>query len=131
MASPKELVAGIYQSFGKGDIPAILAALDENMDWHWHGPKSIPFAGHHVGKAAVGKFFQAVGANAEVLAYEPREFLVGPDHVTVIGWQKIKARPTGKIWEAHFCHVWSLKGGKAVRVHEYYDTAAVAEAFKK
>ena len=41
-----ETVQHIYEAFGKGDIPGILANLSEEALWEHHGnPQVIPFAG--------------------------------------------------------------------------------------
>jgi ketosteroid isomerase-like protein len=49
--------------------------------------------------------------------------------VTVLGWQKVRAWPTGRVWETHFAHVFTLVDGKVARVREFYDTVPIAQAF--
>src|SRR5438876_8202196 len=38
--SAADVVRGIYEAFGGGDVPAILAAVDENIDWRV--PENLP-----------------------------------------------------------------------------------------
>jgi uncharacterized protein len=124
-----DVVRGIYLSFFRDDIPAILDVLSEDVDWVWHGPALIPWAGRHEGRDGVAGFFAAVAANAEVERYEPAEFIAGEGGVvTVLGWQRVRAVPTGRTWETDWAHVWTLREGKVVRVREFYDTAAIAAA---
>jgi ketosteroid isomerase-like protein len=57
MTNTVETVKSIYNAFGRGDIPAVLATLHENVDWRYHGSSAIPFAGHYLGRAEMGEFF--------------------------------------------------------------------------
>jgi uncharacterized protein len=125
-----EATQNLYRSFFQGDMASILEAMDEDVDWIWHGPKDIPWAGHHQGREAVQTFFEKVVSHAEVLSYEPREFIAGENGVvTVLGWQRVKAKPTGNIWETAWTHIFTIRDGKFVRVREFYDSAVVAAAF--
>lgn len=124
-----EIVTSIYQNFATGNVPGILEVMSDDVDWIFFAPPTIPFAGQHRGKDGVLRFFQLVGRNVTVQAYEPREMLAGDGHVTVLGWQRVTATPTGRTWETHFCHVWSLREGKCVRAREYYDTDPMVDAF--
>jgi ketosteroid isomerase-like protein len=44
-------------AFGRGDVPAILAALGEDIDWRV--PDNLPHGGDFRGSDAVGRLFQA------------------------------------------------------------------------
>lgn len=126
-----ELTQAIYQRFGQGDIPGVLELLDPSIDWIWYGPKDIPWAGEHKGREEMLGFFGAIGANVTVEAYEPREFLPGDNGVvTVLGWQRVRVNATGKAWETHWAHVWTIQNERVIRAREFYDTAAVLEAFR-
>ncbi|MCA9839658.1 MAG: nuclear transport factor 2 family protein [Trueperaceae bacterium] len=126
-----EIIQAIYQRFGQGDIPGVIALLDPNIDWVWYGPEAIPWAGMHKGTDAMMKFFMAIGQNVSVEAYEPREFLPGENGiVTVLGWQRVRVNATGKAWETNWAHIWTIKNGLITRAREYYDTVPVLEAFQ-
>jgi ketosteroid isomerase-like protein len=55
------LIQKMYDDFGRGDIPAILAALADDVEWTLEAPSIIPFAGKRKGPAEVLGFFQALG----------------------------------------------------------------------
>jgi ketosteroid isomerase-like protein len=38
--SPIEVIRGLYDAFGRRDIPAPLASLDENIEWRT--PENLP-----------------------------------------------------------------------------------------
>jgi len=53
------IVQKAYQGFVSGNIPAILASLDEGVDRFIPGPKQvIPFAGKRRGPQEVAQFFR-------------------------------------------------------------------------
>ena len=54
--------------------------------------------------------------------------LAGPDHVTVIGWERTQAIPAGGVFESAWVHVWQLRGGQVSRFFGMFDSAASARA---
>ncbi len=122
-------VQSIYAAFGVGDVPSILAVLSPDIDWIQYCPEPIPFGGHYHGHADIIEFFTKVGQSAEVEQYEPREMQVAGNVVIVEGWQRVKARSTGKAWETNFVHIYTFENGLVVKVREYYNTLPMAEAF--
>jgi ketosteroid isomerase-like protein len=36
------VVAAAYAAFGRGDVPAILAMMSDDVDWESFGPAAIP-----------------------------------------------------------------------------------------
>ena len=63
-----------------------------------------------------------------VLAFEPREFINGGENVTVLGWERTRARPSGKIFETEWAHVFTVRAGRVIRFWAMYDTEASAAA---
>ncbi len=84
--------------------------------------------GHLPRQAGRGARFGHVAELDGIQAFEPREFLAGPDHVTVLGWERTQALPAGKVFETDWVHVFNLRDGKVTRFIGTYDTAAVAAA---
>ena len=52
-----DLIKKLYADFGRGDIPAILAALADDVVWIFDGPAIIPFTGTRKGPSQVLGFF--------------------------------------------------------------------------
>jgi ketosteroid isomerase-like protein len=42
-----------YEAFGRGDIPALLDLLTDDVEWVYQGPSVIPFAGTRHGREGV------------------------------------------------------------------------------
>lgn len=64
----------------------------------------------------------------DIQKFEPREFLEGPNHVTVLGWEQTQPRPNGKVFESEWVHVFTLRDGKVSRWIGTLDTAAYVAA---
>lgn len=125
-----QVIQQLYVSFGKGDIPAVLNGLADGVDWRQLGPEDIfPFAGPRRGKNEMIPYFQALGQSLNIQVFEPQEFIAHNDKVIVLGHEKGEVKSTGRKYEFDWIHVFVLQDGKVVRYRDYYDTAALAEAF--
>lgn len=127
--SPLGTVQRLYAAFGQGDLPAILETLDPEVDWKYHGPSAIPFAGHFHGRAEMAGFFQRVAESTEIHAFDFKEFVERGDTVIVYGSERCTARHTGQSWQCDWVHIWTVAGGRVVRLREFYDTYDKTRAF--
>ena len=124
-----EIIQEAYAAFGRGDIPAVLSIEDPNTELEIAGPKEIPWAGSFRGHDGAKKYFAAIEAGAEFEAFEPRTFLAQGENVVVLGFEKVRSKRTGRSYENHWVHAFTLADGKIVKFREYCDTATVAAAF--
>lgn len=130
MPTPTETARNIYAAFARGDIPALLAQVTDDVEWTFRGSLGLPYMGTFRGKDALLRWFGHVAEYDAIEAFEPREFLQGHDHVTVLGWERTRALPGGGVFETDWAHVMTLRGGLVARFVGSYDTAVVAEARK-
>jgi len=128
MSSPTEIVQSVYAAFGRGDVPALLDLLSDDIEWIHRGSIGLAYMGRFTGKPAVTRWFGHVAELDGIQAFEPREFLAGPAHVTVLGWERTQALPAGRVFETDWIHVFSVRDGKVTRFVGAYDTAASAAA---
>jgi len=128
MPTPTDTIQAMYGAFGRGDIAGLLAMLTDDVHWEHKGSIGLPYMGVFRGKAAVQQWFGRVAELDGIEAFEPREFLAGPDHVTVLGWERTRALPAGGVFETDWVHVFGLRDGRVCRFVGAYDTAAVAKA---
>jgi uncharacterized protein len=129
MSGALTVVQKAYECFGKGDIPGLLNLLAEEVDWLVPGSTEVPWAGRWRGRTQVGGFFAAIGASADFEAFEATEFLDAGNRVVVLGRERTRPKTTGRVYDADWCHVWTVKDGKITVFREYTDTAAVNGAF--
>ena len=71
----------LYNSFGRGDVPAILELLTDDVVWYDPGPPEVPHAGRYSGREGVGQFFASIGETLEIDEFAPTEFLAQGDRV--------------------------------------------------
>ena len=127
-SSPLDVVQAVYAAFGGGNLPAFLDLLAEDTDWTFHGAAGLAYTGTFQGRSAVEKWLASVAQTDDIQAFEPREFLVGGEHVTVLGWERTRALPDGEVFETDWVHVFTVRGGRVVRFWGMYDTEAAAAA---
>lgn len=126
-----EIVQNLYRAFGAGDGPGIFSALAPDVDWKFNGrPSDVPYAGHFHNVQELQGFFGTVAQTAEVLEFSPREITAFEDKVVVLGSEKVRAKSTRKIFETDWIHFFTITADGIVRLREYYDTAAMAEAYR-
>lgn len=124
-----DTIQRLYAAFGRGDIPAILAALDPDVEWINAGPAAIAYAGTRRGAAAVQDFFEALAASIEVRGFEPREFLAQEERVVALGRWAGRVKATRREYASEWAMAWTVKGGRVTAFRSYEDTHAVAMAF--
>ncbi|MEJ7815141.1 MAG: nuclear transport factor 2 family protein [Rubrobacter sp.] len=119
-----------YEAVSRGDIPALLELLTDDVEWTLQGPSVIPFAGTRRGREGVAEFFSLVGETLEFEQFEPREFVAQGETVVVLGFERSLVKPTGRMFEQEWAHVYALKDGKVAKFLALEDTAAHVVAFE-
>ena len=118
-----ELVRGMYEAFGRGDIDAVVASMDPQIEWIepypvGHNP------GTHIGPdAVVQDVFMPAVREWDGFSAEAEEFLDAGDRVVVTGVITGRHKVTGRELNAPVCWVWTIRAGKVVRNYNYQDTA--------
>ena len=124
-------VEKVFECFGRGDVPGILALLDDDVNWEIMGPEVVPYFGPRRGHEGALDFFQKLGTTVEFTDFAPEEFNASGDKVFVTGRETGRVRATGKSFDNLWAMVFTLAGGKIKRFRSYEDTHAVAEAFEE
>ncbi len=128
-------VQSIYEAFGKGDIPAILGVLAEDVEWESWDDNSAVKAGvptmipRH-GRAEVVKFFETAGQMA-ISDLQILNMMEGGNQVAVEFVLEADL-PTfgGGHYRDEEMHLWTFNDeGKVVRLRHYIDTAKHIAAF--
>jgi len=127
--SPLELVQHAYQSFGRGDVQAMLAVMSEDFEWDSRYPAGVPIAGVWRGHGGVLTMLKTLNETLDVLAFTVNEFIAQGDKVVVLGFDESRAKSTGRTYHNDWVHVWAVQNGKLNRVRTYNDTASALSAF--
>ena len=127
-----KVVQDAYAAFGRGDIPALLATLADDIVWAgvYGAAPHVPTSGERRGKAAVAEFFQQVAANVNFSRFEPKEFIATGDKVVALG-HYTATTPAGGSFDSDFAMVFALRGGTVIHFQEFCDSAAVNSAYEK
>jgi ketosteroid isomerase-like protein len=128
MGAQLETVQAIYEAFGRGDVPAILERLGDDVRWEaWNDNRAqgagVPWLEELRGRDAVGRFFAFVGSwqihDFRVLSLMEGERQVGAEieiDATVT--------QTGERLHDQELHLWTFgDDGKVERFRHYVDTA--------
>ena len=127
MGANTDTVRRVYEAFAKGDVPTVLGAMDEKIDWQ--EPASLPF-GNQIGAQAVAEnIFGPVVSQIEGFTLTPHELVDGDDIVCAIGTYTGKGTKTGIDLNAEFVHIWRFGAdGKIKGFRTYTDTQLWNEA---
>ena len=123
-----EVVQSAYSAFGRGDTPALLSLIADDVEWKFIGAKGLPYTGTFRTRDEVANWFAGIPEVDDVLAFEPREFMPAGDNVTVIGWERTQTRPSWEVFETEWAHVFTVRNGRIVRFWGICDTDASAAA---
>ncbi|HEY0003982.1 MAG TPA: nuclear transport factor 2 family protein [Pyrinomonadaceae bacterium] len=126
-----KLVQQAYSNFQSGDIQALLGLLSDDVEWQLPEIENVSFAGRRRGKAQVAEFFSKLAEAQEARQFEPREFIAQGDKVVALGSYMWQTRATGSSYGGDWAHVFTVRDGKIAGFHEFMDTAAAANAYRK
>ena len=124
-----DLIRGIYDAFGTGDIPGVLGRMSPDIEWN--EAENFPYADGNPYRgpdAILGGVFARLGGEWDGFAAVPEEFLDAGDTVVVLGRYRGTCKATGAPIHAQMAHVWRVKDGKAAAFQQYTDTLQVARA---
>lgn len=123
------MIRGMYASFADGDIPAVLGAMHDDIEWieaeNFIYADGSPYRGP---QGVLEGVFARLGAEWDDFHATPSQILPGEATVVAIGRYTGSYKATGRSIDAQFCHVWSLDGGKVRRFQQFTDTAQVRDA---
>jgi uncharacterized protein len=125
-SSSVEVVRGVYEAFGRGDVPAVLGALTEDVEWY--EAEGMPYGGVHRGPQTVAeKVFAPLVADVEGFTVTPEEVIGTGDTVAVVARYTGTGKVTGKSLDLPVTHVWDVREGKIARFRQFVHTARFLE----
>ena len=120
-----DIIRGVYDAFGKGDVPAVLGVFDAQISWT--EAEGFMYGGTYNGPNAVlENVFMKLGTEWEGFAALPTKIVDGGDgNVISTGTYSGKYLSTGKNTTVPFAHEWELRDGKIVLFRQHTDTAVI------
>jgi ketosteroid isomerase-like protein len=121
-----EIVEGIYGAFARGDVPAVLGAFAEDIEWY--EAEGMPYGGlHRGGDAVLQNVFGPIAEDVEGFAVTPEELIGSGEAVAAVVRYTGTGKATGKALDVPVVHVWDIRDGKAARFRQFIDTVKFAE----
>ena len=121
-------VQAIYEAFGRGDVPAILERLADDVRWdEWPAPTSaqdagVPWLASRRGPDGVGAFFESL-AGLEIHTFAPTAIVAGDEHVVALIDLDATVRASGMRVRDSEVHVWQFGAdGRVDAFRHYVDT---------
>lgn len=112
-----DVVRGVYEAVGRGDLDAVVAALDEDVEWI--EPEGGTYGGtYHGPREVVDEVLGSVVGEWEAFAVEPERFVV--DDGTVVALVTHRGlHANGERFEAPIADVWEVEDGTVTRFQHY------------
>jgi len=135
VSSPNNIniIKKLYSDFAKGDIPAVGAVMDENIEWNEAENFPLADGNPYIGFDAIMKgVFGRIGAEWEYWNLTDLDYTeMSGDKILATGRYQAKYKKNGAIINLQMAHVWNLKENKIIKFQQYADTKAIAEAMRK
>ena len=126
MATNKELIEDLYGCFAASDVPAVLGAMADDIQWT--GADGFPLAGTYVGPQAVLEgVFVRLGEIGDHFSVVPEQYVADGDTVVTLGTYTWKQKGTGEPASVKMAHVWTIRDGKIADFRQHLDIAKVRE----
>jgi uncharacterized protein len=124
-----EVMRALYQAFADGDVPAIVGAMDPQIEWREaegnpYQPSGAPWIGPD---AVMQNLFVKLATEWDGFTAHPKEFHDAGDTVVVEGRYTAKHNTTGKGLDSQFCHVFKLREGKVTSFQQFVDTGQMQD----
>ena len=115
----------IYAAFGRGDVPAVLAAFDAEIQWREaegnpYQPDGTPWTGP---QTILEKLFVMLGAEWEGFTVNVQTLHDAGEYVVMEGRYTGTYKASNKGIDAQVCHVLRFRDGKLLSFQQYVDTA--------
>jgi ketosteroid isomerase-like protein len=121
-----EAVRGVYEGWSQGNFRASTDVLDPLVLFVVR--PEFPDAGTYLGVGAVRDYTRGFLEPWTRIAIEAEEFTDAGDSVIVAVRQSGVGGESGAVTELRYFHVWTFRGGKAIRLENFRERAEAFEA---
>ena len=130
MSKGVDVVKGIYEAFGKGDVAAVLGAFDAAIELA--GGRQLPLrrrqSVHRPAGGGRRACFSASSPTRTASTSRSRTSSMAATRSWPQGRYRGTMKKTGTPIDAQFAHVWHVRDGKVIRFQQYTDTRQWAQA---
>jgi ketosteroid isomerase-like protein len=120
--SKKDIVLHMHESFGRGDIPAILDCMTDDMIWDASQNPNLPESKIYRGKQNLPLFFKLVNETMDITVFEPQNFFERGNVMFVNGQFIYTRKKDNTKWRTDWTMRFQFRGDKVERFNEYFET---------
>ena len=120
----------LYDSFLAGDLEAIYALLDPQVEWEIVGSREVPHFGVFRGLEEVKRFFSIIGEINQVESFEVLSYAETENGAYVECRERGHFKGHPKPFDMRSCHLLEIRDGRIVRFRIYQDTSQMVDAWR-
>jgi ketosteroid isomerase-like protein len=115
----EDAVVASYEALNRGDIDAAMEALAEDAEWH--ESEALPDTGVYRGREAIRSFLTHFLDSWERFHQTVEEVRAEGNRVLVMIHLEATGRGSAADVDAQYAHLWTVSGGRGIRVDAFYD----------
>ena len=124
-----QIVRGLYEAFGKGDVPGVLSNFANDIEWREADNFIYADGNPYIGPAAVLEgVFMRFATEWDNFAVHSDSIVSAGEQVIALGTYSGTYKKTGKSVRAQMVHVWDIKDRRVAKFQQYTDTKQFADA---
>ena len=121
-----EAIHGVYERWGGGDFRVRPDLFDPLVVLVMR--PEFPDAGTYIGPEAIAEYTRSFLEPWTRITIEAEEVVVAGDSVVVAVRQRGVGAGSGIETELRYCHLWSFRGSKVIRIETFRERAQAFEA---
>lgn len=114
----KSVVEQMFAAFGNGDIEGFLKTVSADTIWIYHGTQIMPKAIYE-GYDGVRSFVSGILNYADMISFEPLEYIIEDNRVVVLGQEHQRVKKTGQEQKQKWVQIYTIKKGLISRMEEF------------
>jgi uncharacterized protein len=124
-----KLLREAYEALNHGDTERALAVLDDDAEWCEHS--DLPEAGLYRGRDSIRAFLEGFLESWDDFTQETEDVLAGERSVLILLKSHSRGKGSGINVEAQYAHLWTMEGGRGVRVDAYFSRDEALRALER
>ncbi len=121
-----EIVERVYEHWGRGDFEGSTDVFDEHALLVMR--PEFPDTGTYLGREAIAGYTRGFLEPWTHITIEAEEIIPAGDSVIVAVRQHGEGETSGAVTEFHCFHLWTFRGGKAIRMETVRERSQALEA---
>lgn len=118
----------VHAALDRADVPALMDALTEDVEWEMYGVATMPFGGPRVGKEQVVAWYNQLLSACKFTRIDRREYVTQGDTCVALGFAEGRVRATGRSFSTDWAQVFTVRDCRVCRFREFVDSVALLAA---